>query len=101
MTFVNTPPPKGGGFGCRVGEDVSILTPHSPERALPEDEPLTNITPTYTYSSVEIERFGREFSNLAQSAISVLTRLAGHEQAKIGRAGAAQSPKKSPPTETQ
>jgi len=23
---VNTPPPKGGGFGCRVGEDVAILT---------------------------------------------------------------------------
>ena len=30
---VNTPPPRGGGFGCRVGEDVSILTPHSPGRA--------------------------------------------------------------------
>jgi hypothetical protein len=30
---VNTPPPKGGGFGCRVGEDVSILTPHGPGRA--------------------------------------------------------------------
>ena len=30
---VNTPPPKGGGFGCRVGEDVAILTPHSAGRA--------------------------------------------------------------------
>jgi hypothetical protein len=52
------------------------------KRKLPEKEPLTDITPTYAYSSVEIEYFGREFSKLAQKAIEILTRLTQHEQGK-------------------
>ncbi len=55
------------------------------KRKLAEMPPLTDmtITPTYIYSSVEINNFGKQFGQLANQAIDTLTFLARQEQARV------------------
>ena len=55
------------------------------KRKLPQDVPLTDVTLTYVYSSVEIGHFGRQFDDLAIKATDILTDLARHTQGKISR----------------
>ena len=54
------------------------------KRKLADMPPLTDITitPTYVYSSVEIDGFGRLFGELANKAIDTLTLLARREQTR-------------------
>ena len=49
------------------------------KRKLPERGPLTDTTPTYVYTSAEINHFGSEFGKLAHTAIDILTRLTQHD----------------------
>ena len=41
--------------------------------------PLFDTTPSYIYSSLEINQFGRQFENLANRAIEVLTHVTRHD----------------------
>ena len=53
------------------------------KRKLPDEVPLTEVTLTYIYSSAEIANFGRQFDDLANKTIEVLTGLVRHGQGKI------------------
>jgi hypothetical protein len=53
------------------------------KRELPETGPLSDVKPRFIYSSAEIESFGNQFSQLAETAINILTDLTRNEQGRV------------------
>jgi hypothetical protein len=55
------------------------------KRKLPDDGALHDVKPTFIYSSIEIENFGKQFSELSEATIEILTELTRHEQGRVHR----------------